>query len=84
MSNQTITLETKTFLDLLEKISLQQKVLNELYQKILLSLPEGLFKKGSNLWWEKAIALGEKEIAQGNYKTYKSTSKFIADLHKGI
>lgn len=42
-----------------------------------------LIPYGSDIWWQKEILAGEKEIAEKRFKRYHKASDLIADLHKG-
>lgn len=44
---------------------LQKKRINPLREKILLSLPDNIFTKGSKLWWEQGNLKAKQDIASG-------------------
>lgn len=80
----SLTFQQSTIEELLDLLSQREKSARKLRKQLLLSLPDSFLKKGSDLWWEKEVVLGEKEIRAGRYKTYKSAKGFIDDLRKGI
>jgi len=88
MANQTVNVDLgqlKQMAGFVEAIDVYREKLEELKKNFFLSLPETLAEKilpeGSSLWWEREIALGEKEIEKGGYKAFKNAKSLIKDLH---
>ena len=81
MSNSAISISSSTAKSLFTEVEKIEKSLAKLKKKLFLSLPA---KYGSKDWWEKEIVLGEKEIANKDYRVYKTANDLITDLHKGV
>ena len=41
-------------------------------------------RNGTKEWWNREIENGNKDIMNGNYKSFKNAKSLIADLHKLI
>lgn len=89
MANQSVTLSIKQLRQMasfVEAVDLYRQKLEELKRSFVLSIPDSLakriFPEGSPLWWEREIAIGEKEISEGKYKTFKNVKDAIKYLHK--
>lgn len=81
MRNQSsITMNIKTAKSIFAEISLIQKRLDALKEKILTLLPA---QYGSNEWWEKEIKEGLEEVKKGEYTLYKNVDDLLKDLHAG-
>ena len=82
MANKsTVTIDTRTVETLLEEIDAMRKSLETLRKKVIKLLPA---RYGSDLWWEKEINEGLKEVKEGKYTTYKNAKHLIDDLHVGV
>lgn len=82
MANRsTLTINTKTAEGLLNEIEAMRKSLEALRKKIVDILPA---KYGSDIWWDREIKEGLKEVKQGKYTVYKNAKDLIHDLHAGV
>jgi len=73
MSN-SVTINTETAKELVSSIRELKAEITSL-KKIILNP-----RYGSNAWWERELEIGENEIKEGNYKTYKDAKSLISNL----
>lgn len=76
MSNNTVTIDTKTLERILSRLDSLAQDVKELKEKLLMKEPA----LGSDDWWEWSDKKALEEIKKGNYTEFKSAKAMVSYL----